>query len=427
MCLHIIILRKYWLQIIMPSLRTFVFIGFAFLMASMIVLSIIPLYIENKSVPKTRFILTTVRMNNYVLQMSRSLVKRDLVRFKLLSNIKEILTFDEAQSMMNSSIQYALEQQLKVGNNRDKFNIYILQMISYTDDPSNMSVTLDFLIVYTRECKPCSTHRRSIIFKQLCSNNQLLTPIHFLIQSTNLSYTLSDSVIVYTPYIPIENIEIITRTKNICFCFNDLFLFILIGIVSSLQLDNPTNVIETTEPTQSSNQFLANNYTLTVTTAKSNYFATLDEANTQISASQNDGPVPLAGAVVMYPELVRIIEQQTQSSNGSNALNITINQIILQFWYSNSTIQVIVDFFINFSTTCDNNCMNQRSDQLINQLKTLTNTQIHIQPANLTDGQVRILKGGNYILYDYSLTKQVIANFTGTIIHAIPPTLTIVY
>ncbi|CAF2522783.1 unnamed protein product [Rotaria sp. Silwood2] len=71
--------------------------------------------------------------------------------------------------------------------------------------------------------------------------------------------------------------------------------------------------------------------------------------------------------------------------------------------------------------------MNQRNDQLINQLKNLTNTQIHIQPANLTDGQVRILKGGNYILYDYSLTKQVIANFTGTIIHAIPPTLTIVY
>ncbi|CAF0998703.1 unnamed protein product [Rotaria sp. Silwood1] len=391
----------------MPSLTTFVFIGFAFLIASIIVLSLIPLYIENKSVPKTRFILTTVRMNNYVLQMSRSLAKRDLVRFK--SNMKEILTLDEAQSMMNSSIQYALEQQLKAGDNRDKFNIYILQMISYTENSNNMSVTLDFMIVYTRECKSCNIYRRSIIFKQLCSNNQLLTPIPFLIQSTNFSYTLSNPVIVYTPYIPIENIEIITR------------------IVSSLQLDNPTNITNTNEPTQLSNQVLANNYTLTVTTAKSNYFATLDESNTQISASQNDGPVPLAGAVSMYPGLVRTIERQTQSSNGSNVLNIAINQIILQFWYSNSTIQVIVDFLINFSTSCDNNCMNQRSNQLINQLKNLTNTQINIQPANLTNGQVRILKGNTYVLYDYSLTTQVITNFTGTIIHAIPPTLTIVY
>ncbi|CAF3547027.1 unnamed protein product [Rotaria sp. Silwood1] len=287
MCLYIIVLRKYWLQIIMPSLTTFVFIGFAFLIASIIVLSLIPLYIENKSVPKTRFILTTVRMNNYVLQMSRSLAKRDLVRFK--SNMKEILTLDEAQSMMNSSIQYALEQQLKAGDNRDKFNIYILQMISYTENPNNMSVTLDFMIVYTRECKSCNIYRRSIIFKQLCSNNQLLTPIPFLIQSTNLSYTLSNPVIVYTPYIPIENIQIIIR------------------IVSSLQLDNPTNITDTNEPTQVSNQVLANNYTLTVTTAKSNYFATLDESNTQISASQNDGPVPLVGAVSMYPGLVRTV------------------------------------------------------------------------------------------------------------------------
>ncbi|CAF3547045.1 unnamed protein product [Rotaria sp. Silwood1] len=71
--------------------------------------------------------------------------------------------------------------------------------------------------------------------------------------------------------------------------------------------------------------------------------------------------------------------------------------------------------------------MNQRSNQLINQLKNLTNTQINIQPANLTNGQVRILKGNTYVLYDYSLTTQVITNFTGTIIHAIPPTLTIVY
>ncbi|CAF0774818.1 unnamed protein product [Rotaria sordida] len=136
-------------------------------------------------------------------------------------------------------------------------------------------------------------------------SNQLLISIRFLIQSTNLSYILSDSVIVYTSYIPIENIKIITH------------------IISSLQLDNPTNIIETNESIQVSY----------FSTAKSNYFATLDETNTQISASQNDGPVPLAGAITMYPELIRTIERQTQSSNSSNALNITINQIILQFWY----------------------------------------------------------------------------------------------
>ncbi|CAF3757887.1 unnamed protein product [Rotaria sordida] len=156
------------------------------------------------------------------------------------------------------------------------------------------------------------------------------------------------------------------------------------NIISSLQLDNPINIIETNESIQV--KFLLNNYVLTVSTAKSNYFATLDETNTQISASQNDGPVPLVGAITIY---------------------------------SNSTIQVIVDFLINFSTSCDN--------QLINKLKNLTNTQIHIRPANVTDGQVRILKGDIYVLYDYSLTTQVIGNFTGTIIHTIPPTLTIVY
>jgi hypothetical protein len=64
--------------------------------------------------------------------------------------------------------------------------------------------------------------------------------------------------------------------------------------------------------------------------------------------------------------------------------------------------------------------------QLINQLSNLTNIQVHMQPANLTDGQVNILKNGNYILYNYSLTSQVISNFSGTIIRAIPPILTIV-
>jgi len=71
--------------------------------------------------------------------------------------------------------------------------------------------------------------------------------------------------------------------------------------------------------------------------------------------------------------------------------------------------------------------MNQRSTQVTNQLGNLTNTQIYIQPANLTDGQVEILQNGNYILYDYSLTTQVITNFSGTIIYAKSPTLTIIY
>ncbi|CAF3519550.1 unnamed protein product [Rotaria sordida] len=173
------------------------------------------------------------------------------------------------------------------------------------------------------------------------------------------------------------------------------------NIISSLQLDNPINIIEKNGSIQV--KFLLNNYVLTVSTAKSNYFATLDETNTQISASQNDGPVPLAGAITMYPELIR-----TKKYLGEAVLK-----------YSNSTIQVIVDFLINFSTSCDN--------QLINKLKNLTNTQIHIRPVNITDGQVSILKGDIYVLYDYSLTTQVIANFTGTIIHTIPSTLTIAY
>ncbi len=85
-----------------------------------------------------------------------------------------------------------------------------------------------------------------------------------------------------------------------------------------------------------------------------------------------------------------------------------------------------MDFFILFPTSCDSPCLNQRSIQLINQLSNLTNIQVHMQPANLTDGQVNILKNGNYILYNYSLTSQVISNFSGTIIRAIPPILTIV-
>jgi hypothetical protein len=71
--------------------------------------------------------------------------------------------------------------------------------------------------------------------------------------------------------------------------------------------------------------------------------------------------------------------------------------------------------------------MNQRSYQLINQLGNITNTQVYMQPANLTDGQVKILKNGNYVLYNYSLTTQIIGNFSGTIIQGISPTLTILY
>jgi hypothetical protein len=95
--------------------------------------------------------------------------------------------------------------------------------------------------------------------------------------------------------------------------------------------------------------------------------------------------------------------------------------------YLNSTVQVIVDFLINYSTSCDNQCTNQRSNQLINQLGNLTNTSISIQPANLSDGQVTIFENGIYVLFNYSLTSQVITNFTGTILYATPPVLTILY
>jgi len=101
-------------------------------------------------------------------------------------------------------------------------------MTAYTADPSNMrykkknlnsiyfivfisSVTLNFLIMYTRECASCNQRRQSIISKQLGSNNQLSSPIRFLIQYANLSYTLSSPITVYTTNIPIGNIIIITR------------------------------------------------------------------------------------------------------------------------------------------------------------------------------------------------------------------------
>jgi len=57
----------------------------------------------------------------------------------------------------------------------------------------------------------CDKHRQLIIYKQLCTNNQLSNSIRFLIQYTNLSYILSDPVVVYSSYIPIQNIIVITR------------------------------------------------------------------------------------------------------------------------------------------------------------------------------------------------------------------------
>jgi hypothetical protein len=58
--LYRIICRKYWLQMLIPSLTMIVFIGFAFFMGLMIVLSMIPLYIGDNSVPKTSFIQTSM-------------------------------------------------------------------------------------------------------------------------------------------------------------------------------------------------------------------------------------------------------------------------------------------------------------------------------------------------------------------------------
>lgn len=82
---------------------------------------------------------------------------------------------------------------------------------------------------------------------------------------------------------------------------------------------------------------------------------------------------------------------------------------------------------MTFPTSCDTQCNNQRSIQLSNQLRNLTNIPIQIQPSNLTDGQVRLTKNGTSVLYTYSLTTQVISNLTGTISLAVPPTMTIIY
>ena len=70
------------------------------------------------------------------------------------------------------------------------------------------------MIVYTKECKPCNRHRQEIIFKQLCSNNQLINSIEFLIVYTNLSYIFSNPVVVYSSYIPIESIMVVTRNHS---------------------------------------------------------------------------------------------------------------------------------------------------------------------------------------------------------------------
>ena len=88
---------------------------------------------------------------------------------------------------------------------------------------------------------------------------------------------------------------------------------------------------------------------------------------------------------------------------------------------------MISDFMVNFATSCDTSCMNQRNIQITSQLGNLTNTSIYMQPANTSNGQVQILKNGVYASYDYSLTTQVITNFSGTIVHTSSPTLTTIY
>ncbi|CAF0763669.1 unnamed protein product [Adineta ricciae] len=338
--------------------------------------------------------------------MNQVLQKRDLARLTLLTNSS---TLADAQMIMNVSIQYALEQQLLINNYQDKSNISILQMSADTDDSSNMSVTLDFVIMYAHECLTCDQRRQRIIFNQLCSYKQLSSPIYFLIQNSNLSYTVSNAIIVYTPYISIDKIVVVTK------------------IISNTPSGSQINITQSNNSSKLSSIFSVKNCTMIVSTSKSNYIATLDATSTQTSASQNDGPVPLVAASTMYPALAQIIERQAQFPNGSNAFNITISNVILQFWYSNSTIQMISDFMINFATSCDTSCMNQRNIQIASQLGNLTNTSIYMQPANTSNGQVQILKNGVYASYDYSLTIQVITNFSGTIVHTSSPTLTTIY
>lgn len=51
--------RKDRMQMFIPIFTVMVFLGFALLIGLVIVLSIIPIYLENISVEKTRFILTS--------------------------------------------------------------------------------------------------------------------------------------------------------------------------------------------------------------------------------------------------------------------------------------------------------------------------------------------------------------------------------
>lgn len=108
------------------------------------------------------------------------------------------------------------------------------------------------MIVYTRECLSCDKSRQSIIFKQLCSNNQLSTPIRFLIEYSNLSFIFSDPVILYTSYIPIQNITIITRKTLIYISINHFY--ICIEITSTTQIVSViNNNVGTNGSTQISN------------------------------------------------------------------------------------------------------------------------------------------------------------------------------
>ncbi len=118
--------RKYRMQILIPSFTMMIFLAFAFFISSMIVLSIIPLYLGDISVAKTSFIQTSridlfdyeqkifvlaVQISNFTLSMSQSIGKRDLSRLAFVTNTTGFVTLNQGQMAMNSSIQYAVSSQ----------------------------------------------------------------------------------------------------------------------------------------------------------------------------------------------------------------------------------------------------------------------------------------------------------------------------
>ena len=89
----------------------------------------------------------------------------------------------------------------------------------------------------------------------------------------------------------------------------------------------------------------------------------------------------------------------------------------------NSTVEILTSFLMIFSTDCNAQCQILIQQQLTN----LTHVQIQIQPASVSDGQVYLNTNGNSVLYQYSLTTQVISNFSGTVISTKSPISTVVY